>query len=206
MLYWRSPSGVPVVLILIVVEVVMKLFKVAVPIIVVSLLQISCASSSKKSPKQNDDASRFTDVKAPKYFIIKVSKNDNLSFRESDVIANEESIVSDFSGSSALRDLSNQEESYVLKPQTGFDYGQGGQECYKTEFHICKPIYLQDSHNVSYSYVATYNEGDNTYLSYEREGLSYYNGAGDIEYSYFNSSKLNWQRLLISSDRRRASG
>ena len=64
MLYWRSPSGVPVVLILIVVEVVMKLFKVAVPIIVVSLLQISCASSSKKSPKQNDDASRFTDVKA----------------------------------------------------------------------------------------------------------------------------------------------
>ena len=163
----------------------MKLLRYTLPLFASCLLQISCGSSAKIPENNPDDASQFTDVKAPEYFIVKVSGKEDISFRESMTMASEDSLLPDFDTASTLSDLTNLESKAVLSEQTGFSYGRDSASCYRENYQNCNPVYQQGRHNVSYGYAGSYNQGNNTYLSYQRQNLSYYHGRGNIRSYYY---------------------
>ena len=163
----------------------MKLLRYNAPLLFCGLLQISCGSTAQNPEEIENDATRFTDVKAPEFFIVKVSGEKELSFKESSIMASEDSILPDFSSASTLTDLSSMSEQSAIGQQTGFNYGQNGETCYSQNYQSCNPIYQQGNHRVNYAYAGAYNQGNNTYLSYQRQGLSYYHGAGNIRNYYY---------------------
>ena len=163
----------------------MKLLRLSLPIVALGCLQISCGSSPKSSGVDENDATQFTEINAPEYFVIKVSEDADISFRESTVMASDDNMMPDFQVASAYQDLSHSDKALSLGNQTGFSYGRDGSSCYRENYQSCNPIYQQGNHNVSYAYVGAYNQGASTFLSYQRQNLSYFHAPGNIRSYYY---------------------